>query len=105
MHMLYMARDMRIVVDCLAAGIGYRSKQKVVHKEALIKLLRVLFGDENVDDTSQMLADMNIREEDEITMCELFDQYTRKGILPFAVKSGILCCNIECYERGRLQDE
>ena len=33
----------------------------------------------NVDDTAGILEEMNIKEEDEITMCELFDQYTRRG--------------------------
>ena len=71
--------DMRIVVDYLAEGKDYRSEQKVVHKEALIKLLRVLSGDENVEDTEAILQEMNVKEEDEISMCELFDQYIRKG--------------------------
>lgn len=71
--------DMRIVVDYLAEGKDYRSEQKVVHKEALIKLLRVLSGDEKVEDTEAILQEMNVKEEDEISMCELFDQYIRKG--------------------------
>lgn len=71
--------DMRIVVDYLAEGQGYRSEQKVIHKEALVKLLRVFSGDENVEDTEAILQEMNVKEEDEISMCELFDQYTRKG--------------------------
>lgn len=91
--------DMRIVVDYLAEGIGYHSQQKVVHKEALIKLLRVLFGDENVDDTAQVLEDMNIKEEDDITMCELFDQYTRKGINQ-GISQGIKALIITCKEFG-----
>ena len=71
--------DMHIVVDYLAEGKDYRSEQKVVHKEALIKLLRVLSGDENVEDTETILQEMQVKEEDEISMCELFDQYVRKG--------------------------
>ena len=62
---------MRIVVDYLAEGKDYRSEQKVVHKEALIKLLRVLSGDE-------------------ISMCELFDQYTRRGraeVIPAMIRT------------------
>ncbi|WP_337537893.1 hypothetical protein [Suilimivivens sp.] len=51
----------------------------MVHKEALIKLLRVLSGDENVEDTETILQEMQVKEEDEISMCELFDQYVRKG--------------------------
>ena len=33
-----------------------------------------------MEDTREILEKMNITEEDEISMCELFDQYTRKGI-------------------------
>lgn len=71
--------DMRLVVDYLAEGNGFRSDRPVVHKEALIRLLRALGGDRNVEDTALILEEMNIKEEDEITMCELFDQYTRRG--------------------------
>ncbi|MCM1561878.1 MAG: hypothetical protein NC123_20465, partial [Butyrivibrio sp.] len=49
------------------------------HKEALVRLLRALGGDGNVEDTARVLEEMNVKEEDEITMCELFDQYTRRG--------------------------
>lgn len=71
--------DMRLVVDYLAEGDSFQSNRPVVHKEALIRLLRALGGDVNVEDTAEILEEMNIREEDEITMCELFDQYTRRG--------------------------
>lgn len=33
----------------------------------------------NIEDTALILEEMNVKEEDDITMCELFDQYTRKG--------------------------
>ena len=72
--------DMRIVLDYLAEGNDYCSDRKVVHKEATIKMLRVLSGDRNVDDTGEILKELDITEEDEISMCELFDQYTRKGV-------------------------
>lgn len=71
---------MRIVLDYLAEGNAYRSDRKVIHKEATIKMLRVLSGDKNVDDTEEILKALDIAEEDEISMCELFDQYTRRGI-------------------------
>lgn len=88
--------DMRIVVDYLAEGAAYRSDRKIVHKAALIKMIRVLDGESNVSDTEHMLEEMCIREEDEVTMCELFDQYTRKGVekgFKKGIESGI--------ERGR----
>lgn len=66
--------------DFLAEGNAYRSDRKVIHKEATIKMLRVLSGDKNVDDTEEILKGLDIAEEDEISMCELFDQYTRRGI-------------------------
>lgn len=71
--------DMRIVLDYLAEGNTYRSDRKVIHKDATIKMIRVLSGDKNVDDTGEILKELNIKEEDEISMCELFDQYTRRG--------------------------
>ena len=36
--------DMRIVVDYLAEGNEYRSDRKIVHKAALIRMIRVLSG-------------------------------------------------------------
>ncbi len=71
--------DMRIVVDFLAEGNGYRSDRKVVHKAALIKMIKVLSGDTDVDDIEDWLEEQGIREEDEVKVCELFDQYERKG--------------------------
>ena len=71
--------DMRIVVDYLAEGNGYCSDRKIVHKEALIKLLRVLSGDENVEDTLSMMQERGIKEEEDVKVCELFDQYERRG--------------------------
>lgn len=84
--------DMRIVLDYLAEGNGYRSDRKVVHKEATIKMLRVLSGDRNVEDTGGILKEMNITEEDEISMCELFDQYTRRGITQGIAQGIIIMC-------------
>lgn len=71
--------DMRLVVDYMAEGNSFQSNRSVVHKEALIRLLRALGGDVNVEDTARILEEMNINEEDEITMCELSGQYTRRG--------------------------
>ncbi len=71
--------DMRIVVDYLAEGESYRSERKIMHKAALIKMIRVLSGETDTDDVEEWLTNQGIREEDEISMCELFDQYERKG--------------------------
>ncbi len=71
--------DMRIVVDYLAEGDCYRTDQKIIHKRALIDLLRSLSGDEEFNDTKLFMEEMNIKEEDEIDMGGLFDQYVRKG--------------------------
>ena len=71
--------DMRIV-DFLAEGTGYRSDRKITHKAALIKMIKVLSGEMDLDDVEEWLEKQGIREEDEITVCELFDQYERKGI-------------------------
>lgn len=71
--------DMRIVVDYLAEGRNYRSDRKIVHKAALIRMIKVLSGDDDIDKVEEWLNERKIREEDEVTMCELFDQYERKG--------------------------
>lgn len=71
--------DMRIVVDFLAEGKDYHSDKKIMHKAALIKMLKVLSGEWDTDDVDGWLKEQEIREEDEITVCELFDQYERKG--------------------------
>lgn len=71
--------DMHIVVDYLAEGMGYRSDRKIVHKAALIRMIKVLSGDGDTEDVEEWPERQQIREEDEITMCELFDQYERKG--------------------------
>lgn len=42
-------------------------------------ILKVLSEDYDIGDIEKQLITMNIREEDEITVCELFDQYERKG--------------------------
>lgn len=71
--------DMRIVVDFLAEGRTYKSDRKIIHKAALIKMIRVLSGDMDVDGVESWMEEQKIREEDEITVCELFDQYERRG--------------------------
>ena len=60
--------DMRIVVDFLAEGTGYRSDRKITHKAALIKMIKVLSGEMDLDDVEEWLEKQGIREEDEITV-------------------------------------
>lgn len=71
--------DMRIVANFLAQGKAYHSNRKIVHKAALIKMIKVLSGDMNIEGIEDWLAKQGIKEEDEIMVCELFDQYERKG--------------------------
>lgn len=71
--------DMRIVVDFLAEGNTYSSNRKIKHKSALIKMIKVLSGEKDIEDIDEWLMKQGIREEDEVTVCELFEQYERKG--------------------------
>ena len=71
--------DMRIVVDFLAEGEGYHSDQKIKHKAALIRMIKVLSGEIDTDGIEEWMEEQGIREEDELTVCELFDQYVRQG--------------------------
>lgn len=71
--------------------------------EILIKLLRTLSGDKNVEDTLECLQKMDVKEEDEITVCELFDQYTRQGRqegIKEGIKEGIQALIVTCKELG-----
>lgn len=45
----------------------------------MTKMIRVLSGETDTEDVEEWLEEQGIREEDEITVCELFDQYERKG--------------------------
>ena len=71
--------DMRIVVDFLAEGNGYRSQRKIIHKAALIRMIKVLSGETDTENIEAWMEEQGIREEDEVTVCELFDQYVRQG--------------------------
>lgn len=66
-------------MDFLTDGKSYYSDRKIIHKAALMKMLRALSGERDTDEVDQWMKEQKIREEDEITVCELFDQYERKG--------------------------
>ncbi len=96
--------DMRIVVDYLAEGAGYRSERKIRHKAALIRMIRVLSGETQTEGVEEWLKKQGIREEDEISVCELFEQYERKG-REEGKQEGIAAGRIEgikCGEARRL---
>ena len=42
-------------------------------------MIEVLSGNADVDDIEDWLEEQGIGEEDEVKVCELFDQYERKG--------------------------
>ncbi len=42
-------------------------------------MIKVLSGETDTDGVEEWLRKQGIREEDEISVCELFDQYERKG--------------------------
>lgn len=71
--------DMRIVVDFLAEGNSYRSDRKIAHKAALIRMIITLSGEPCTENIETWLKQHGIREEEELTVCELFDQYLRQG--------------------------
>ncbi len=72
--------DMRIVVDFLAEGNSYRSDRKVIHKAALIRMIKALSGETTAEgEVEKWMEEQEIREEDDVKVCELFDQYVRQG--------------------------
>ena len=52
---------MRIVVDYLAEGEGYCSDRKIKHKAALIKMIKVLSGEADIEDIGEWLKEQGIR--------------------------------------------
>lgn len=71
--------DMRIIVDYLAEGNSYCSDREIAHTEALVRMIMALSGDQDVDNIEKILKDINVEKEEKIKVCELFDQYVRKG--------------------------
>lgn len=70
---------MRIIVDFLAEGASYRSGRKIIHKAALIRMINVLSGEPVTENIEAWMKKQRIKEEEELTVCELFDQYVRQG--------------------------
>ncbi len=70
--------DMRTVLDYLAEDNSC-FRRKVVHKKAFINMIKALSGNEDLDGTDRFMEKHAIREEDEITMCDIFTQYEQKG--------------------------
>ncbi len=44
-----------------------------------MKMIKVLSGEKDIEDVEAWMSKQGISEEDEVTVCELFDQYERKG--------------------------
>ena len=42
-------------------------------------MIKVLSGDNDIENVEEWLEKQQIREEDEVMVCELFDQYERRG--------------------------
>ncbi len=73
--------DMRIVVDYFAEEKEYiPTNQKIVHVEALLRMLKALTNDERYE---FLLKNIQIDENKEggTTMCELLDRYENQGIM------------------------
>ncbi len=69
---------LRIVVDYLAEGSAYRpTKQRIVHVDALLGMLKALSGDKRYEELSELLTQ---EEKEDVSMCELLDKYERCGI-------------------------
>lgn len=73
--------DMRIVVDYLAEGKNYiPSTQKIIHTDALLRMLKALTGDERYTFLIQTLNTSD-QKEGGISMCELLDRYENREII------------------------
>ncbi len=71
--------DMRIAVDYLAEGSNYvPTGQKILHTEALLRLLRELTRDERYEKI--LKSTMEKEKKEGTTMCELLDKYWNGGV-------------------------
>lgn len=71
--------DMRIVVDYLAEKQNYKpTRQRIVHPEALLLMLKALTGDKRYSNIWNALSEEE--KGGNITMCELLDKYENRGI-------------------------
>lgn len=71
--------DMRIVVDYLAEKQSYKpTRQRIVHPEALLLMLKALTGDKRYTNILDVMSEEE--KGGNITMCELLDKYESRGI-------------------------
>ena len=54
-------------------------KDFIAFPDIAIRMIRVLSGESDTEDIGDWLCQKGIREEDEVTVCELFDQYVKQG--------------------------
>ncbi len=91
--------DMRIVVDYLAEGDSYCSDREIVHTEALVRMIMALSGDKDLDNVEKILNDIKVGKEEKIKVCELFEQYIRKGR-----QEGMRFLILDNLEEGKTED-
>lgn len=88
--------DMRIVVDCLAEGKDYvPSKQRIVHLEALLMMLRELTQDVRYEEIILSLQE-DEKKAGGMDMCELLDKYENRGLergMAQGIERGKECVN------------
>lgn len=63
-------------------------------------MIKVLSGETDTEDVEKWMEEQGIREEDELTVCELFDQYVRQGRI-----EGIAAGRTEGISVGRIEGE
>ena len=54
-------------------------EMRFLPEETRKMLLKVLSGETDIESVEKWMEENQVREEDEITVCELFDQYVRQG--------------------------
>jgi len=75
----YFKSDIRIIVDYLAEKKNYiPTTQKIIHTEALLRMLKALTDDKGYAFLLQTLT-LDQQKKGGTTMCELLDRYEKKG--------------------------
>lgn len=72
--------------------------REISDAEDWIQMIKALSGETDADSVEQWMEKQQVREEDEVTVCELFDQYVRQGR-----KEGIAAGREEGIKTGKLE--
>lgn len=103
--------DFKVVADFFAEkrlGIydASKHKEKIIHIEAVLEMLRVFTKDERYKEIEEEIVKNNV--EGDVSMCKVLDEYERRGIekgILNLVKNNRLAVEVACEELNISKEE